>query len=160
MLISASKMAAPRGQTKVLLILYDGFNTLDMNGPYDVLTKSGTSTNFSVTVASETEITRSFEGALVKVGSYPYVSRNYEVQDRIDLGSRLSCDFFFQRDRALDDAFVTQAPGMFDMLVVPGGEGERVYAQARLVDGCTMRLIQNFAGSSTPRVAGQPRVLL
>lgn len=68
MLVPISKMTA-RGQTKVLLILYDGFNTLDMNGPYDVLTKSGTSPNFSITVASETETTRSFEGALVQVGS-------------------------------------------------------------------------------------------
>lgn len=66
----------------------------------------------------------------------------------------------FQRNLALDDSLVTQASSMFDMLVVPGGQGEHVYAQARLVDGCTMRLIRNFAKCTTPRAPAQPRVLL
>eukprot|EP01113_Clastostelium_recurvatum_P020666 TRINITY_DN2445_c0_g1_i4.p1 TRINITY_DN2445_c0_g1~~TRINITY_DN2445_c0_g1_i4.p1 ORF type:complete len:263 (+),score=77.44 TRINITY_DN2445_c0_g1_i4:66-791(+) len=48
---------------QVLLVLFDGFNTLDANGPLDVLTKSGTSKYFQMVVASETEITKSIEGA-------------------------------------------------------------------------------------------------
>lgn len=55
-------------KTQVLIILFPGFNTLDVNGPYDVFSKSGTSPYFAVTVAAETEITKSVEGVLVQVG--------------------------------------------------------------------------------------------
>lgn len=61
--------------TKVLLIVFPGFNTLDMNGPYDVFSKSGISENFVITVAAETDITKSVEGLLVQVRSgYPFLS--------------------------------------------------------------------------------------
>lgn len=56
-------------KVKVLLILFDGFNTIDMNGPYDILTKSGTSDHFVLEVAAEKEITKSIEGVLVEVGT-------------------------------------------------------------------------------------------
>jgi putative intracellular protease/amidase len=59
-------MAAPT-TSKVLLIIFPGFNTLDMNGPYEVLRRSGQSNIFGITVASETEITTSVEGVQVKV---------------------------------------------------------------------------------------------
>lgn len=56
---------------EVLLLLFPGFNTLDMNGPFDVLTKSGTSTSFNIQVASESAdpcgITKSGEGVKVQV---------------------------------------------------------------------------------------------
>lgn len=55
-------------KVKVLLILFDGFNTIDMNGPYDILTQSGQSDHFVIEVAAEQEITKSIEGVLVKVG--------------------------------------------------------------------------------------------
>ncbi|KAI3395824.1 hypothetical protein diail_837 [Diaporthe ilicicola] len=51
---------------EVLLVLFPGFNTLDMNGPFDVLAKSGTSTSFNVQVASESGITKSTEGVKVQ----------------------------------------------------------------------------------------------
>lgn len=56
-------------KVKVLLILFDGFNTIDMNGPYDILTKSGQSDHFVIDVAAEKEITKSIEGVLIKVGA-------------------------------------------------------------------------------------------
>ena len=46
--------------SNVLIILFNGFNTLDVNGPYEVLRKSGTSDIFKkVTIASQTKITTS-----------------------------------------------------------------------------------------------------
>lgn len=65
---------APPGDTsklEVLLVLFPGFNTLDMNGPLDVLSKSGTSTSFNIQVASESTdscgVTKSTEGVKVQV---------------------------------------------------------------------------------------------
>lgn len=56
---------------EVLLVLFPGFNTLDMNGPFDVLSKSGTSTSFSIQVASESTdqcgVTKATEGVKVQV---------------------------------------------------------------------------------------------
>ncbi|KAK3935767.1 hypothetical protein QBC46DRAFT_396737 [Diplogelasinospora grovesii] len=56
-------------KSNVLLILLPGFNTLDMNGPYEIFRKSGSSNVFNVTVASECEITTSIEGVHVKVST-------------------------------------------------------------------------------------------
>ena len=53
--------------SNVLIILFNGFNTLDVNGPYEVLRKSGRSDIFKVTIASQTEITTSIEGVHIKV---------------------------------------------------------------------------------------------
>ncbi|KAH7018429.1 class I glutamine amidotransferase-like protein [Microdochium trichocladiopsis] len=47
---------------KVLSIIFPGFNTLDLNGPLDVFTKSGTTNYFEVQIAAEDEITTSVEG--------------------------------------------------------------------------------------------------
>lgn len=52
---------------KVLLVLFPGFNTLDMNGPYEILRKANDGNAFDVTVASETPITISTEGASIQV---------------------------------------------------------------------------------------------
>jgi len=57
-------MASP---VKILLVLFPGFNTLDMNGPYEVLRKSKGGDLFTITVAAESEITTSCEGVHVKV---------------------------------------------------------------------------------------------
>ncbi|EFZ04334.2 ThiJ/PfpI family protein [Metarhizium robertsii ARSEF 23] len=51
---------------KVLMVLFDGFNTMDMNGPYEIFRMSGNRDVFTVTVAAETEITTSFEGVHIK----------------------------------------------------------------------------------------------
>jgi len=56
-------------KSNVLLVLFPGFNTLDMNGPYEVLQRSADASVFTVTVASETDITTSVEGVQVKVSS-------------------------------------------------------------------------------------------
>ncbi|KAK5654760.1 hypothetical protein OQA88_7085 [Cercophora sp. LCS_1] len=53
-------------QFKVLIVIFPGFNTLDMNGPYEVLRKTKQGNAFKVTVASETEITTSTEGVHIK----------------------------------------------------------------------------------------------
>jgi len=58
-------MAAPT-TSHILLLIFPGFNTLDMNGPFEVFRKSGTSKIFTIKVASETDITDSAEGAHVK----------------------------------------------------------------------------------------------
>lgn len=59
-------MAPPK--SNVLMILFPGFNTLDMNGPFEVLRRSGPdSDSFAITTASETDITTSLEGVHVKV---------------------------------------------------------------------------------------------
>lgn len=73
-------MAAPT-HSKVLLILFDGFNTLDMNGPYEVLRKSGVRTGVKIEVAAESEITTSVEGVHVKVFSRSYASHVALVTD-------------------------------------------------------------------------------
>ena len=52
---------------QVLLILFPGFNTLDMNGPYEILRKTNNGDAFAATVASETPITVSTEGASIQV---------------------------------------------------------------------------------------------
>jgi putative intracellular protease/amidase len=51
----------------ILLVLFPGFNTLDMNGPYEVLRKTKGGDLFKITVAAESEITTSCEGVQVKV---------------------------------------------------------------------------------------------
>ncbi|KAK4442352.1 class I glutamine amidotransferase-like protein [Podospora aff. communis PSN243] len=50
----------------ILLVLFPGFNTLDMNGPYEVLRKTKSGELFNITVAAESEITTSCEGVQVK----------------------------------------------------------------------------------------------
>lgn len=68
-------MAAP-STSNVLLILFPGFNTLDENGPLEVFRKSGSSNIFKVTIASETELTTSVEGAIMKVNLF-YSNRQH-----------------------------------------------------------------------------------
>jgi len=70
-------MAAAPLKSNILMILFPGFNTLDMNGPYEVLRRSGRNENCTITVASETEITTAEEGVQVKV-----------LTDRVHVSSR------------------------------------------------------------------------
>jgi hypothetical protein len=63
----ASMASPPNAARQILLVLFPGFNTLDMNGPYEVLAKPGGGDVFKISVASETEITTSAEGVHVKV---------------------------------------------------------------------------------------------
>lgn len=70
LLISTTFMAAiPTSITmkNVLVVIFPGFNTLDMNGPYEILKMAGNGKIFTLTIASETEITTSSEGIQVKV---------------------------------------------------------------------------------------------
>lgn len=66
---------------EVLLVLFPGFNTLDMNGPFDVLSKSGTSTSFSIQVASESTdhcgVTKATEGVKVQVWALIHAFTSY-----------------------------------------------------------------------------------
>ncbi|KAK3317129.1 ThiJ/PfpI family protein [Cercophora scortea] len=115
----------------VLLILFPGFNTLDMNGPYEVLRKSGLSQNFNVTVASETDITTSIEGLHAR------------------------------RDIALNHALFQQLPDYDMLVVPGGvaGPGSAVEAQAANITSPFMTLIKEFAGLA-PSSTARPRVLL
>ncbi|KAK0619512.1 DJ-1 PfpI family protein [Immersiella caudata] len=97
----------------ILLILFPGFNTLDMNGPYEILQKANDGNAFRITVASETDLTTAQEGAIVK------------------------------RDIPLDDDLIANLHD-YDILVVPGGTGDPVAAQAAKVDGPFMRLIAAY----------------
>lgn len=66
---------------EVLLVLFPGFNTLDMNGPFDVLSKSGTSTSFNIQVASESKdhcgVTKATEGVKVQVSNRLHAFKSY-----------------------------------------------------------------------------------
>lgn len=57
---------APR---KVLIITFPGFNTLDLNGPFETLHSPGRGEHFVMTLAAENEITTAAEGVHVKVGN-------------------------------------------------------------------------------------------
>jgi putative intracellular protease/amidase len=62
--------------TNALMIIFPGFNTIDMNGPYEILRDAKFEIRgdaIGVTVASETEITTATEGTIVKV--YPPLNR-------------------------------------------------------------------------------------
>lgn len=60
---------APRN---VLVITFPGFNTLDLNGPWEALHVPGRGAEFKMTLASETEITTSAENMQVQVGHAGY----------------------------------------------------------------------------------------
>lgn len=66
---AAAMVSSTPLKSNVLLVLFPGFNTLDMNGPYEVLQRSADASVFTITVASETDITTSVEGVQVKVSS-------------------------------------------------------------------------------------------
>ena len=68
----ASTVSAPK--TQVLVILFPGFNTQDVNGPYEIFAIAGMKTHFDVTVAAHDEVTTSHEGVHIKVGIIPPVS--------------------------------------------------------------------------------------
>lgn len=53
--------------SKALILLFPKFNTLDVNGPLEVLRKSGQSDIIDVEIASETCITESVEGCKIEV---------------------------------------------------------------------------------------------
>ncbi|EJT70988.1 hypothetical protein GGTG_12009 [Gaeumannomyces tritici R3-111a-1] len=111
---------------KALMVLFPGFNTLDMNGPFEVLTRGDL---FEVVTAAESDITRSSEGVQVK------------------------------RDVPLDDALIDKLHE-FDVLVVPGGPGSQVMAQADADKSSFLPLIDKFAGIGPRPSASHPRLLL
>lgn len=49
----AKPQAPTKEKLKVLSIIFPGFNTLDLNGPLDVFTKSGLTEHFEVDIASD-----------------------------------------------------------------------------------------------------------
>jgi putative intracellular protease/amidase len=65
-----------------LLLLFPGFNTLDVNGPIEILKKSGYSTIFNIKVASETETTESVECVKIQVGIPETISHWSEIEPR------------------------------------------------------------------------------
>ncbi|KAK0615174.1 ThiJ/PfpI family protein [Bombardia bombarda] len=123
---------APSPPTKVLMLLFPGFNTLDMNGPYETFSKSGQSSLFKVTVTSETEITTSTEGVHVK------------------------------RDVALDETLIANLAEYKILIVPGGplrGPTTPVAVQADETTGHFMQLIEAFSKLSPPP-GGAPRILL
>ncbi|KAL8386903.1 hypothetical protein RB595_010306 [Gaeumannomyces hyphopodioides] len=111
---------------KALMVLFPGFNTLDMNGPFEVLSRGDL---FEMVTAAESDITRSSEGVQVK------------------------------RDVALDAA-LTGKLDEYDVLVVPGGPGPQVRAQAEQDKDPFMSLINKFADLGPRPSASHPRLLL
>lgn len=52
---------------EALMVIFPGANTLDVNGPIETLFAPGRGAHFSITVASETDITQTAEGVKIKV---------------------------------------------------------------------------------------------
>jgi len=119
--------------SNALIILFPGYNTLDVNGPLEVFRKSGQSQHFSVKIASETEHTTSIEGAILK--------RHIDLADVLEDPSALA---------------------KYDLLIVPGGADASVGAQAAKIDGAFMTLIKQFAAldSNITNKDKQHRILL
>jgi putative intracellular protease/amidase len=55
--------------SNALVIIFEGFNTLDANGPIEVFRKVGRGTKVPITVAAQNEITTSTEGVQMKVAA-------------------------------------------------------------------------------------------
>lgn len=125
-----SRIDSPK--SKALLILFEGFNTLDVNGPLEVFRKSGNAQDISVTVAAQAEITTSTEGAHMK------------------------------RDIALDEALLDSLSTYDLLIVPGGralSDTDPVQKTAADRDGLFMKLIRDF--SQLPTLPGQnPRTLL
>jgi putative intracellular protease/amidase len=142
-------MAAPT-KSNVLLLLFPGFNTLDVNGPLEVFRKSGSSNIFDVTIVSETECTTSVEGAIMKVCFTLFL---------------INCDYSLtlrQRHKALDSELIASLSS-YDLLIVPGGYAtgaeSPVQSLANNVSSPYMELIARFA-QLPPRSEQFPRILL
>jgi hypothetical protein len=140
-------MSQTASKTNALLILFPGYNTLDVNGPFEVFRKSGTTNDRFVTVASETEITVSTEGAQMRVELLPLLTIP---------SSLLQCDV------PLNDDLIASLD-QYDLLIIPGGAARDpnsgVQAVAKDIHGPFMRLIQAFyeLPSTSPQY---PRILL
>lgn len=120
---------------EILLVLFPGFNTLDMNGPYEVLRKTKGGDLFKITVAAESEITTSCEGVHVKVrpkylSIWAFITKNR------------------QRDVALDDKLISSISD-YDILVIPGGTPEPVDAQVAQIGGPFLNLLAAFSKLET-----------
>lgn len=114
---------------KVLLPIYPGFNTLDLNGPLEVLKNSGLpDETFDVRVASATELTKACEGVQIK--------RDIAISDLLDPSSRRPVNV------KLSD---------FDALIIPGARQWGIDAILNARDGGSglLNLIQKFGDSET-----------
>lgn len=120
---------------KALVLLFPGFNTLDMAGPLEVLKMSADRELFSVTIAAEDEITTSFESVQVKV---------YNLLHLLLL--KTYTDLILQRDIPIDDALLVNIE-LYDVLVVPGGPLAMVETQAKKLNQPFMKAIQVFKNS-------------
>lgn len=134
---------------KVLMPIFPGFNTLDMNGPYEVLRKTRQGRAFKVTVASETEITTSTEGVHVKVSDPSGEDTRSKCKKKLTLR---------KRDISLNTKLIDNLHE-YDIMVVPGGTLDHVYEQCSKIDGSFMQLIKRFSilGSEKEQA---PRILL
>ncbi|KXJ86063.1 class I glutamine amidotransferase-like protein [Microdochium bolleyi] len=143
---SGANEAQP-GPYKVLSIIFPGFNTLDLNGPLDVFTKSGQWDKFEVTIAAENEITESVEGLQVKRKKALVIDKSSPAQSAGDA----------------EQLTIAEACAQYDILHIAGGGTDMVQTQAKLADSAFMQLIKQFAKTSPSKVAGQkprPRILL
>lgn len=140
-------------KVKVLLILFDGFNTIDMNGPYDILTQSGQSEHFVIDVAAEQQPTKSIEGVLIEVGRD--LIRNSVPKSKV----RFTALTREKRTVVLDDELIDDIHTKYDLLIVPGGGPDAVNAQAAKLDSAFMRLISAFANTAS-KSGDDHRVLL
>jgi len=78
-----SEVQGTQPRTNALMIIFPGFNTFDMNGPYEIFRDAQQGDAIGITVASETEITQAAEGTLVKVGNA--FSRCESVDEHVSL---------------------------------------------------------------------------
>lgn len=103
----------------VLIPIFPGFNTLDLNGPAEVVGNSAIApTNiFATTIASGTETTKAFEN--VKVG------RDISFAELLENGAAKLLEF--------------------DILIVPGGPGNKVQAAIDSGGDGLLDLLQTFA---------------
>lgn len=119
-------MASP---LKVLLPIFPGFNTLDLNGPLEVLKNSGLpDSTFEVYVASATELTKACEGVQIQ--------RDIAIADIIDPSYRRPVNV------EMTD---------FDALIIPGARRWGIDAILNTSHGGDglLSLIQKFGGLET-----------
>lgn len=114
---------------KVLLPIFPGFNTLDLNGPLEVLKNSALSDDtFEVWVASATELTKACEGVRIQ--------RDFSFRDILDPSTRNAIPV------KLSD---------LDALIIPGARRWGIDAILNSEDGGDglLTLIQKFGDFET-----------
>jgi len=140
---------------KVLSIIFPGFNTLDLNGPLDVFTKSGLTEHFEVDIAADHEAN----------ANGPATKKEDDEWDLIGKKSKVPCDITVSTEGVrvqttldLNDDLVRNASKNYDVLHIAGGGSWGVATQVAKKHSRFMRLIQTFAETAPPE--GKRRILL